>query len=152
MRGRPPKPKALHVAQGTYQPSRHGGSEPSSGDGALLRPAKCRLTGDAKKFWDSEIPKLQKLGVIDAADSAAVFMMCRWWAIWRAADKELEQIQSGKKKGNAYTAMIRARMAQNSWQALAIQFGLTPVARAKLRAEPPGPADELQEYLDHRPA
>ena len=56
MRGRPRKPVALHVVEGTFKPGRHKGqveNEPKP-QGKLEKPAY--LTGQAEKIWGSVLP------------------------------------------------------------------------------------------------
>lgn len=86
VQGRPPKPLALHDAEGTWRDDRHGDpAETVEFDGVPKRPAK--LDGEAKEFWDTYVPRLVKKGLAKTIDSPALELMCFAWGRLKAMEK-----------------------------------------------------------------
>ena len=124
--GRHPKPMAVIKANGTFEPSRHRKREHEpSCPGDPERPTW--IKGEARKMWDSAVPMLREMGVLQRIDWAELAAMCRWWATWRRTDKELE-----KCTGDDYRLTLRAGMAWKHFDNIAKRFGLTPVDRVGL--------------------
>ena len=80
------------------------------------------------------------MGVVEEIDYAALSQMCRWWAVWRKADEELDDDPS-------YQATIKALVSWKAFDKLGSQFGLTPTARVKLATTEPDEPDPLMEIL-----
>ena len=130
--GRPRKPTALHVVDGTYREDRHG-SDVVVG-GSPSRPGW--LVGEAALMWDRISGQLASAGVATSLDSASLAGLCQAWANWR---NEQEKYEAGD--GHIYSV-------SNAWttfEKLAGKFGLTPSDRAKLRT---GEHKDESEFLD----
>ena len=146
--GRPNKPISVLKAQGTWRKGRHG-EEATSGTEVEI-PGE--LDGYAGEFWARNIPKLQNMGVLDGIDSEFLFALARWYGVWRECDDLVNAIQKGEKEGKIYGAITQSKMAFAAFTELAKQFGLSPVARAKLAAKSSDETDEFAEYLKRKPA
>ena len=142
--GRPRKPTAILKAQGTYRPDRHGKGEEPQPDGEPIMPNWLDKT--ARQLWRRVVPNLIAMGVAKAVDAEALAGMCRWYAIWRAADAKL---QAGD--GDTYKLTIEATTAWKNYAAIANKFGLNPTDRTKLSIETDNEPDELMEFLRMRP-
>ena len=131
--GRPKKPVALKILQGTFRADRDG--DPSHaviGDGTPEMPKD--LTGEAKKLWEQIVPGLVALGIAKAADTLALSQACRMYAEYRRAWKEVVKIPV------ILPAWSQTIYGANSlWtriDSILSRFGMTPADRAKLRIEP----------------
>ena len=94
-RGRPPKPRHLHVLHGTYRADRHGPvDEPGAASlpppGHLppwrpLRPRDCPhyLTGRAESLWAEVLPALPHLHRVDA------YILGVWCVLQAQAEEDL---------------------------------------------------------------
>lgn len=133
-RGRPPKPPILHIAEGTHRRDRHGDpAEAVPSFGVPERPK--RLTGEARKLWESVVPGLVSSGVATERDTYALAEMCEWYKRYRKAATQADKIAAT----NPYWADL-LRAAKTAWtefDRVAARFGLTPADRAKLKTETP---------------
>ena len=94
-RGRPPKPRHLHVLHGTYRKDRHGPLDepgaaglPSPGHLPPWRPLRPRdrpryLTGRGKSLWAEVLPKLPGLHRVDG------YLLAVWCTLQAAAEEDL---------------------------------------------------------------
>ena len=138
--GRPRKPTALHIVQGTARPHRHGdrGKEPQF-DGAIERPEW--LSPMAVEFWGEMSPRLIAAKVLTAGDVPAFAALCESWATWRqmneaikkAGPVHLEKDDEGRLVGSTVSALFKVR--SKAWEELnkgLSQFGLTPADRSRV--------------------
>lgn len=128
--GRPRKPVAAHLLDGTYREDRHGnsflpGGEPTKPDW---------LSPEANELWDLIVPQLS--GIATAVDAAELAALCDWWALYRIARRTLAEI-SDRKSRSYYDAQILVGAAWKQFSAIASKFGLTPSDRARLQVSPP---------------
>lgn len=146
MKGRPPKPTALKLIQGTARPDRINKREPKP-KGAPVCPA--HLDQVARNEWRRVVPELVRLGVIARIDSTTLAAYCQNYSRWVAAELELE-----KHGGLTYigdTGMIRkhpavgiAHDAMAAMKAFAVEYGLTPASRARVHgSKEEDPEDDL---------
>ena len=122
MKGRRPKPKAIHVAEGTYRPDRHGDRADGTTEGQPVKPRG--LKGPALNYWNRIVPRLVKTGLADSRDSAALGQLVNWWA---AAEELRKRWEAGDI--DVFNQWLNA---SKQWLQLADRFGLSPVARSKI--------------------
>ena len=128
--GRHRKPTIQLMREGTYTESRHGGRVDvvyPAGDPKPLRG----LGVDGRWLWQVVVTETPR-GILADVDAAQLFALCRWWSHWRRLDRKLTVDRS--------SADIRAAgFVWSQFTALASQFGLSPTARAGLKANPQAP-------------
>lgn len=144
MAGRPRKPTALKVMQGTLRPGRENAEEPQLPvrDGVYDPPAW--LAPAAVEEWQRLEPILRESRVLTEGDLGAFANYCSRFAAARKADEYATGART--KKAWAYWDGI----ARKAWEAMnraAQQLGLTPAARAKVTSGTKKAASPLQKYL-----
>lgn len=144
-RGRKPKPEKLLRLHGTFQPCRRKKTTISA-DGAPSCPVE--LKGEARKEWNRIVPDLDALGILSKCDRAGLVALCKAWALYVEAEKDIElngislQNLNGVKKNPACTV---AHEAFSRWNTLCAKFGLTPSDREKM---PVGKQDEDNPFVE----
>jgi P27 family predicted phage terminase small subunit len=125
--------------RGTYRDDRHGSRLSRLGSGRPIRPS--RLTGDARKHWQTVVPPLVAAGVVEKVDTPALTSLAELWAAYRATYAAWCAEPKNKK--------ARADMLEfhRAWSTMAQQFGLTPAARTKLQIPPRSDDDQFEEHL-----
>lgn len=138
MAGRPPKPTALHVLEGTFREDRHAERKRElRTDGEPHMPDW--MSGEAAECWMREVPRMIADGLVTAADESALIQMCEWWAEWRRLGGGEDEV---KMPGRIYAMGA----AYKNWLTLARDFGRTPVARAKMSGSVEIPDDLAAKY------
>lgn len=108
------------------------------------------LSADARQLWDSVVPALAQRGVATLVDTAELSALCDWWGRWRAACREMNEINDLQSK-EYYRLQILASNAWKSFSHAAAKFGLNPSDRARLRLDPgTKPEDELRAFAEQR--
>lgn len=111
MTGRPLKPTALKLIDGTFRPDRHG--PPSAEPQPEGTPDKPKwLKGRASKVWDQYAPELIRLKVLTSVDGHSFGLWCQLAA---------------KVERKDYTA---AEIAQ--FRMIGSEFGIGAASRARL--------------------
>ena len=142
-------PKQMHILQGTYRPARHDG-EPEF-PAASTKPPK-HLTPAARAVWRQEAVPLIETGILTEADVSMMADLCGLTASYRAVMKEIGGrfvVDSAREDG--------AQVKNPAWQiardmlqlinSMRLQFGLSPVSRAKVIApEKPEPVNEWARF------
>lgn len=121
-RGRPRKPLALHVADGTFVPCRHSNRSELTATGTPIKPKG--LDRDAAWLW--KLITDDMAGVVGRIDTPALSVLCRIWSCLRTVERAAAT--------NPTDRAIRGALLGYSqfWHKLAADFGLTPASRAKL--------------------
>jgi P27 family predicted phage terminase small subunit len=134
--------------RGTFKASRRFSDEPAPPAGAPRCPAS--LKGEARTEWKRITRELATLGVLATTDRAAITLWCQAWATNSDAAAKVNELGAvirsvtGTPQINPYVSI--ARRSAELLVRLAAEFGLTPSARARVRAlpttpeEPRGPA------------
>lgn len=118
-RGRPRKPVAQHIAEGSYRADRHGPATAKP----LKPPRKPKkLPPKAAEFWDERVTELIAAGVAASTDQESLELLCRTWDALcdcppDPADKD---------------TMASWKTLFSAWCQLSSRFGLTPSDRAKI--------------------
>lgn len=149
MRGRKPKPTALkRIAGNPGKRKLH--------DEPVLPPdlpdCPAHLTKSAKAEWARVSVLLHAAGVIKTTDRAALAAYCQAYGDWADARVWLAKVtpkQMATEDGFArYKAFVRAsNTAVDQMRRWAVELGLTPSARARIKAEPPEKERSLAELL-----
>lgn len=150
MPGPPPKPTALKKLQGNPGKRALNKHEPHPD---RVIPAKPRgLPKRAQRFWKDHADKLDRLGLLTEVDGPAFMMMAlqydlAWQAMEILREEGLEVVDA-----NGLTRkhpMIQVmRQASALFLRFAVQFGLTPAARAKLEIPGPPEEDDYEAFLN----
>lgn len=140
-RGRKPKPTAVKELAGNpgHRPLNKREPKPRT---AVRRPRG--LTGLRRAFWDEHAPELERLQILTGVDSPAFRLMTEAYAFALEAAAEVRhdgftvEGRDGVKK-NPTAQVFRDNAAL--FKSLAVEFGMTPSARARLRL--PDEAEQL---------
>lgn len=133
--GRPSKPVALKVLDGTYRESKDGPlAEQVMASGVPVAPAD--LDGEARAFWDQVVPGLVAIGVAVAMDAPELVAMCQWHARYVRYGRQMDGVEPTSIKPNQLIYLTG--VAWMNFDKIASRFGLTPSDRAKLRVKPAG--------------
>lgn len=136
--GRPRKPTALKLIQGTARPDRMNPLEPVAPELDNLA-APSYLTATEKKQWDRHAEMLSKMRVLTEADCNALGRYC-----------VLQARFLKEKRSKGEFALDRMLKLNVQLQKLETDFGLTPSSRSRIKATPDKQHEEnkLQRFLN----
>ena len=89
MRGPPPKPTKLKLLRGEKNKDRINENEPQPATGKLDCPK--HLGEEAKRYWEGEAPKLQRLGLLTEIDIGPFELLCEAYGNWIEYKKLLKE-------------------------------------------------------------
>jgi len=150
MRGRKPKPAALHIVQGTKTNSRSIASEPAPPPTILKCPPI--LKGAARAEWKRIAPILFDAGLLTEMDRAQLFLYCDAWGRMMNAQKHLAEygVMLRSPKGypiqNPHLAILNKSSEQV--QKALVEFGLSPSSRARVKVNKPPEESAFQKLLN----
>ena len=178
MAGRRPKPTALHLVQGGKEKTHRAenGDEPKPE--INIPPCPDYLDKEAKKEWERVSQELYDLGIITNIDRSILASYCQNYSIWVNAIKKLNnegmflkvkktprQITTGKGKNkktkNAPVEYYYVRNdnyavsknAHDQWRKDAIELGMTPSARSRVKVDKTRPIKEpFSEFMKGKDA
>lgn len=139
--GRKKKPTAIHIAQGTHQPCRHGDpeSEPQFVDAGSAPVAPDWLGEHGRAVWAELAPQLSPQGCLTNVDLPAFACYCEAWDELRASLAAIEihgRIATSEKGGSyQHPAVGIKNKAIARIRDFSHEFGLTPSARAGLNVK-----------------
>jgi len=153
MAGRPKKPSALKVLEGTKRSDRINPNEPQPDDGSLTPPD--HLTDIGKEAWLDMGNKLLRVGVFSNTDESGFALLCDSWAEWRELREQVkaqgytyeQTTATGEMMIRANPAVTLASDAFKRVKGLLIEFGMTPASRAKVSAKQAVTTDPLEEFM-----
>ena len=138
MRGRKPLPTELKKLTGTFRPDRANQEEPAGV--ACLPRCPSHLKGEARKTWNRTGKALLAIRVMTAADWQALSMLCTCWARHVEAEAkilELGAVVRGATGGAVVSPWVHiSQKAIEQCTKLAVELGLTPSARARVKIVP----------------
>jgi len=135
--GRPPKPQTIRTLEGNR--SKREIPAEIEAEGVPVKPAGlCEI---ASAHWDTVTGNIHGWGIATRADSASLEQMCRYWALWQSAMSLSENDPSDK---NARLATVAYG---DQWRKLAVEFGLTPVARTRIAIQELKKVDALEDFV-----
>ncbi len=131
--GRPRKPDALKLNDGTWRADRDGSHEDVVlAPGVPSKPDA--LSKHAGELWDAIVPGLVEAGCVAEIDGIMLREMCQWYSVYR---QWAEPLDAGEPDDDgARRRLMGACAAWKQFEALAARFGLTPADRARLRVRP----------------
>jgi P27 family predicted phage terminase small subunit len=150
MQGRKPKPTELKRLAGNPGKRPLNDSEPRFGGEWSMRAPR-HLSDDAKAEWKRVAPLLASAGVLTAVDRAALAGYCQAWARWIEAEKMIEEqgyvlaTPSGYQQQSPYVTI--ANKALELVKTFAVEFGMTPSSRSRIKTEPVEKEKTLAEVL-----
>lgn len=142
-RGPAPAPTKLRLLRGDH-PERINRNEPQPAGLPVERPDW--LSPDALAKWDDLAPHLESMGLMSSADTDLLAAYCECYARW----KRLAQLAAksppvfrtegpdGETTFKRNPMWSQVRDAEAAMRVLAREFGLSPSARAGLRADQRG--------------
>jgi P27 family predicted phage terminase small subunit len=148
MRGRKPNPDNLVVLRGN--PSQHR-RKPSVQVPATLPKCPSHLHREARAEWKKLAPQLYAAGLLTELDVTALSALC--WAratLLEATRKIAEEGATVPGSGGVPRTSPWVRIANQALQQVRLfagEFGMTPVARQRVKVEPPAPSDDFEDLL-----
>lgn len=156
--GRKPKPTNLKLIAGTDRADRRNDAEPKPAPALPAPPAF--LSDEAKAEWTRTADQLYQLGILSKIDRAALGAYCQAYGRWEQAERALARMAERDAvthgmmikttNGNAVQNPLlgTANKAMADMMRYAAEFGMTPSARARIKAEPLGDEeDPAQKYF-----
>lgn len=143
-RGPAKTPSALNALRGNPGHRSVNTEEPKPAAAASIAAPRW-LEGDGRAIWDELAPELHRLGLLTQLDVAALAGACRWWAIYRKADRALRRGLVQQTKAVGKTRRPEVGIAKEAFDAaLGVfqRFGVTPSERTKLKAPAAKPAGD----------
>lgn len=140
-------PTKLRVLRGGDHPGRVNRNEPRPAAGAVTAPEY--LSEEAARKWAELSPHMESMGLLTGADTDMLAAYCECYARWRRLTQlaaHSPPVFRGKTdspdgeptfKRNPLWSQVKD--AEAALRVLAREFGLTPSARAGLRAEAGAP-------------
>lgn len=148
-RGRPPTPTAVKKLTGNPGKRALTADEPAPKPAPTTPPDY--LEDDAKSAWMRLAADLSALGLLTTVDVDALAAYCVNFARWKAAEKKVFadgpvlMTADGNYYQNPYLAV--ANRALREMEKLGAEFGFSPAARVRLRAQPVDNSSELERAL-----
>ena len=139
MRGRKPKPVAINTPAANL---------PACPD--HLEPA-------AQTEWVRVVKLMHQMGTLAGTDRAVLAAYCQSWATWVAAEVEIARTGRIVAAPRTKTPMMNpwAHVADKAFQRMlksAVELGLTPSARTRVKAKPIESDDPMDAYLREQKA
>lgn len=129
-KGRPPTPHEILLLEGTFRPDKHGDPQAEVvAEGDPVPPAT--LSKAALAHWNEVVPRIMALGVAKAADADALGVLCEWKARYDRLSKIFDKMSPTNKQ--FHRTMLQLSNCSERWRQLALEFGLTSLARTKMR-------------------
>jgi P27 family predicted phage terminase small subunit len=154
-----PKPTAIKLAEGNASKQKLSAKEPKGGAFKQLTPP-AYLPDEAKPVWAEIVSEFMALDLLQSVDTAKLTIYCRDVAVVRRLMQELstegDTFQGISKAGMAYQQLnAKATLFHQCFtriQKLGAEFGDSPSARARLGRLMDDDKDELDGFLDEKPA
>ena len=144
MAGRPRKPKAQKVLQGTFRADQNPANEPAVEPIVKLPIPPVSLNRWGKKYWDETVSRLVDSGILMTVDLGGFEIICACWGRYKESEYDIAHDDNGKKRttreyrkerGYSRRSMPEMQELRENWEQyskLCKEFGLTPVSRNKI--------------------
>lgn len=145
MQGRPPKPTALKLIQGNPGKRALPAAEPKPESLPVSAEPPAELSPIGKSHWCEYAPKLVRLGCLTNVDLPVFALACEKWAVIQEAETQIKltgtivRSPTGYPIQNPWVA-IRNRAVEDYCK-IVVHFGMTPVARVRLKGTAQGELD-----------
>ena len=150
-RGRTPKPTLHKLLAGNpgHRPLNDREPVPPSD----LPDCPDHLQGEARAEWFRICAALRSMGLLTCADHALLEAYCVTYARWLDAEAKLKEFGTIVKSPNKGFPMTSpylhvANSALEQLRKLAVEFGLTPASRSRIRIGDERAASDLDDFLD----
>lgn len=160
MSGPAPKPTSLRARHGDpdkkVKPPKKPGTAPPVVDESVassfdVPPSEIQDDKIAMNEWSRVVPALRRRKSILRLDRSALIAYCKTYSAWCAAEARIKLRGATAMTRTGYMmASPDVSISQNAVSAMMkfwIHFGMTPAARARIRAEQPKLNDEPSEDL-----
>ena len=134
MRGRKPKPLALHIANGNPSKldiDKRKEAEPAATPGTPPKPTW--LSKEAAANWDYIVGHLETMGTLAQSDATAIAMLSASIATWAEAQRAVQKngaiSEDGDHPSGAFT--VASKLVPQISKLVA-EFGLTPSSRSRI--------------------
>lgn len=149
MRGRKPVPTQLRLIKGNpgRRPIPEGPDVPT---GIPEKPA--HLSEAAAKEWDIVAPQLHDAGLLSPIDRAVLAAYCQAFGRWAEAEEALKthgplvKSPSGFPMVSPYLTV--ANKAFEQMAKMAVEFGMSPSSRSRVKAEKPVKESPVTQFLN----
>jgi P27 family predicted phage terminase small subunit len=133
---RVPKPLALKILSGNpgHRPLPTGEVRPEQ----MLHRCPTWLAGEARAFFQREVPRLFRLGLSTELDGAELVMLAQSYQRWQQAELAVGRSLEATGRLNRLRVVVAVRYAAQFRQ-LASDFGMSPSARVRIS---PGARDD----------
>jgi P27 family predicted phage terminase small subunit len=154
MRGRKPNPTHLKLVKGNPGKRPINESEPKPRRERPSAPA--HVSDKARETWGYVTAMLDSMGVLTKADVVALEMLCEAYADYLSARAELKAFgknyyetvnQTGGVMHRAHPAVAVMQDADRRIKAWLAEFGMTPSARSRVKADGEQDEDPAEKYF-----
>ncbi len=157
MRGRKPKPTHLKLVSGNAGKRPLNKAEPKHALSIPTPPAE--LSDDAKMEWGRVAERLYRAGTLSEVDRSPLAAYCQAYGRWIQAERALSRAAAANPEtggllvettnGNAIQNPLVgiANKAASDMVRYAAEFGMTPSARSRIKAEGQAPGDEADQFF-----
>lgn len=149
MRGRRPLPTEVKRLRGNPGKRRLNAHEPTPSSRRPTRPDF--LTSRAAAKWDELVPELEAAHLLSRLDGELLAIFCQAWADWIEAELAVRGASPviDTMLGNLVVSPWRtvANQHRKELLRLAVELGLSPSARSRIKVGPPEEADALLGFL-----
>ena len=133
MKGRRRKPLKILELSGTRRADRHGEGPEVKPDSAMPR-CPTWLGQEGKAEWRRVVPKLGGLGMLSTVDRGALSQMCDAWDVFVTLRRRLAKMLRDNEIDVTYQRLNNQKSVSiATYYRIAVEFGLTPSSRARLR-------------------
>ena len=158
MRGRKPKPTHLKLVAGN--PGRYPLNKAEPKHALSIPSPPPELSDDAKVEWGRVADRLYRAGTLSEVDRGALAAYCQSYGRWIQAERTLAKLAEADKatgglliktsNGNAIQNPLVgiANKAASDMVRYAAEFGMTPSARSRIKAEGQTPGDNADQFFD----
>jgi len=150
MSGRKPKPTVLKILEGNPGKRPLNDNEPTPDIEIPNCPHYIRKDRTAKREWDRIVPQLYDLGLLTNVDRSILELYCVNYSlfVWATEDiRENGHIAKTRGGDKANPAVAIAREAAKIIKACAVEFGLTPSSRSRIKVPKKKEDDDPMEKL-----
>lgn len=157
MRGRKPKPTHLRLIGGNAGRRPLNESEPVPN--ATLPSPPPELNDDARVEWNRVSDELHRIGLLTGVDRAALAAYCQAFGRWMQAERAITEMAKRDSltnglmikttNGNAIQNPLigTANKSMSDMVRYAAEFGMTPSARSRIKAEAMRDSDPADKYF-----
>jgi len=150
MKGRKPKSAALHIVEGTKTKSRDNSAEPTSP--VMLLKCPPNIKGAGRREWKRIAPILTDAGLLTEMDRAQLALYCDAWGRLVEAQRQLAEFGVVLRSPKGYPIqnphLAIANKASEQVQKSLVEFGMSPLSRARVKTSKPPEESAFQKFLN----